>query len=424
MSIRASIAAWIACCALACWVARAGAIEPGRTTGATRLDSPQQVLVLLNLPVAHFRADGNYSGGYANTAGAAARRRIAQSLASAHGLTLASEWPMPTLGLDCYVMEVPALQAPDAVAAQLGRDPRVAWAQPMNVFRPLAHDDALFSLQPAAREWQLDELHASATGRDVRVAVIDSGVQLDHPDLNGQVALSMNLIGDEPSVAENHGTAVAGIIAARADNQVGIAGIAPQASLLALRACWQAAETTLCNTLSLARALQAAIEQGAQIVNLSLGGPPDRLIRRLVEAALKRGIGVVAAVNRAAADGGFPAGIDGVVAVTDKPSAAEPPAAWAAPGTDIPTTLPGSRWATVSGASYAAAHVSGLLALMLDAQARSGKARASSSIGADLVRRADGRVDACASLTRAGAACACACDGASRTAPIAPIARH
>lgn len=423
MTLRALIAAWIACCLAACFVTNAGAIEPQQTAGATSLDSPpQQVLVLLNLPVAHFRADGNYSGGYANTAGSAARRRLAQSLARAHGLTLASDWPMPVIGLDCYVMEVPATQAPDAIAAQLGRDPRVAWAQPMNLFRPLGHDDPLFGLQPAAREWQLDELHAAATGRNVRVAAIDSGVQLDHPDLNGQVALSMNLIGDEPSVAENHGTAVAGIIASRADNQVGIAGIAPQASLLALRACWQAAETTLCNTLSLARALQAAIEQGAQIINLSLGGPPDRLIRRLVEAALNRGIGVVAAVNRSAPSGGFPAGIDGVVAVTDKASVAEPAGALVAPGTDIPTTLPGARWATVSGASYAAAHVSGLLALMLDAQTRGGKAR--TAIAADLVRRADGRVDACASLARAGAACACACDAASRTAPIAPIARH
>ena len=423
MTLRALIAAWIACCLAACFVTNAGAIEPQQTAGATSLDSPpQQVLVLLNLPVAHFRADGNYSGGYANTAGSAARRRLAQSLARAHGLTLASDWPMPVIGLDCYVMEVPATQAPDAIAAQLGRDPRVAWAQPMNLFRPLGHDDPLFGLQPAAREWQLDELHAAATGRNVRVAAIDSGVQLDHPDLNGQVALSMNLIGDEPSVAENHGTAVAGIIASRADNQVGIAGIAPQASLLALRACWQAAETTLCNTLSLARALQSAIEQGAQIINLSLSGPPDRLIRRLVEAALNRGIGVVAAVNRSAPSGGFPAGIDGVVAVTDKASVAGPAGALVAPGTDIPTTLPGARWATVSGASYAAAHVSGLLALMVDAQTRGGKAR--TAIAADLVRRADGRVDACASLARAGAACACACDAASRTAPIAPIARH
>lgn len=417
MIARALIAAWIAC-----WLAgSAGAIEPGRTPGATGLDAPQQVLVLLNLPVAHFRADGNYSGGYANTAGAAARRRLAQSLARAHGLTLASDWPMPVLGLDCYVMEVPATPGPEAIAEQLGRDPRVAWAQPMNVFRPLAHNDPLFSLQPAAREWQLDDLHASATGRDVRVAVIDSGVQLDHPDLNGQVALNMNLIGDAPSVAENHGTAVAGIIAARADNQVGIVGIAPQSSLLALRACWQAAET-LCNTLSLARALQAAIEQGAQIVNLSLGGPPDRLIQRLVEAALARGIGVVAAVNRSVMGGGFPAGMAGVVAVTDKASPADPAGTLAAPGTDVPTSLPGSRWATVSGASYAAAHVSGLLALMLDARARGGKAR--TAITADLVRRADGRVDPCASLGRAGAACACACGDASRTAPITPIARH
>lgn len=413
--MRALIAAWLVCCL----AAGASAAEPV-DAAAAGAEPPQQVLVLLNLPVAHFRADGNYSGGYANATGSAARRRLAQSLARANGLSLATDWPLPIVGLDCYVMDVPAAQHPDAIATQLGRDPRVAWAQPMNVFRPLAHDDPLFSLQPAAREWQLDELHASATGRNVRVAVIDSAVQLDHPDLTGQVAVNMNLIGGRASPGEIHGTAVAGIIAAHADNHLGIAGIAPQASLLALRACWQAApDETLCDTLSLARALHAAIEQGAQIINLSLGGPPDRLIQQLVEAALARGIGVVAAVNRSAAGGGFPARIHGVVAVTDKASAQASGGALVAPGSDIPTTLPGSRWSMVSGASYAAAHVSGLLALMLDAQARSGKAHA--AFVNEIVQRADGRVDACASLVRAGLACACACGGEPS---MASIARH
>jgi len=81
--------------------------------------------------------------------------------------------------------------------------------------------------------------------------------------------------------------------------------------------------------------------------------------------------------------------------------------------------VPVSRWAVVSGASYAAAHVSGLLALMHEA---SGKARrAAAPPGADLVVGAGGRIDACTSLVRAGAACACDCAAAgSMAASIAP----
>lgn len=390
-------------------------------TGAE--EASQQVLVLLNMPAPHFRADGNYSGGYADTAGRAARRRTAAALARAHGLRMATDWPMPALGLDCYVMDVPAPLRTADLASRLASEPGVAWAQAMNVFHALAQDDPLFGQQPAARQWRLAELHRSASGRGVRVAVVDSGIQADHPDLSGQVAGRLNLVAGRADAGEIHGTAVAGIIAARADNRVGIAGVAPLARVLALRACWQAAPAeTLCTSLSLALALNAAIERDAKVINLSLGGPPDRLIQRLIEAALARGIAVVAAANRLALDGGFPAALPGVIAVADT---ASPHTARTvtAPGTDVLTTLPGSRWGTVSGASYAAAHVSGLLALIIDARSRNrsfaGGPRA--PVATDLVSGADGRIDACATLARASASCDCAC-GPARA--IESVARH
>jgi len=161
------------------------------------------------------------------------------------------------------------------------------------------------------------------------------------------------------------------------------------------------------------------MEKGAQVINLSLGGPPDRLIARLVDAALARRVAVVAAVDRSTDQGGFPAGMAGVVAVIDEPAPAAPIGTLAAPGRDVPTTLSGSRWATVSGASYAAAHVSGLLALMIELQQRSG--RSARPAAADLVVQADGRVDACASLGRAGARCVCACGATPATES---VARH
>ncbi|TMH03104.1 MAG: hypothetical protein E6H69_04585 [Betaproteobacteria bacterium] len=103
----------------------------------------------------------------------------------------------------------------------------------MNLFRVLAHNDPLYPLQPSAKLWHLAELHKITTGRYVRVAEVDTGVELDHPDLSGRVALARNFVDGRQDVAEEHGTAVAGIIAARADDRLGIAGIAPEAKLMA-----------------------------------------------------------------------------------------------------------------------------------------------------------------------------------------------
>ena len=379
-----------------------------------------QVLVLIQLPPAHFRLDGNYAPGYADASGSVARRRLASAMARSNGLTLVDDWPLPLLGVDCYVMDVPPSASPEEVAERLARDPHVAWAQPMHVFRSLGHDDPLFGVQPAGGEWRLSEVHGAATGRDVRVAVVDSGVQLDHPDLVGQVVGHASFAGDREERAETHGTAVAGIIAARADNRVGIAGVAPEAKLLALRACREvSARETTCSTLGIALALHGAIDRGAQVINLSLGGPSDRLIERLVEAAMTRGIPVVAAADRRVPAGGFPASVPGVLAVVDENGGVAPAGMVAAPGTDVPSSLPGSRWGFVSGASYAAAHVSGLLALMIDAHARSHGPP--SSPQSSIVVGTDGRIDSCASIGRAGAVCGCDCTPPSGLArPVEP----
>ncbi len=394
--------------------------DSGAGADPTLTSDSQRILVLFELLPPHFRADGNYAPGYADASGNVARRRLATSIARGNGLTLVDDWPLPLLGVDCYVMDVPPSERPEEVAAGLARDPRVAWAQPMHVFRSLGHDDPLFAVQPAAAEWRLSDLHASATGRDVRVAIVDSGVQLDHPDLAGQIVEHASFAGDRGERAETHGTAVAGIVAARADNHLGIVGIAPEARLLALRACREvSARETTCSTLGIALALHAAIDRGAQVINLSLGGPFDRLIDQLVEAALSRGIPVVAAADRSVAAGGFPASASGVLAVVDENGGTTPAGMVAAPGTDVPSSLPGSRWGLVSGASYAAAHVSGMIALMIDAQARTHGAH--SSPQSKIVVRSDGRIDPCASLGRAGAACGCDCAPSSQLAgPIKP----
>jgi len=389
---------------------------PRAWSQAQAVDEASQILVLLSLPPQHFRPDANYAGSYSDSSGRVARRRVALQLAREHGLTMAGDWPMPLLGLDCYVMSVPSDRSADRITQELSRDTRVSWVQRMNVYQAQGHDDPLFALQPARAEWQLAALHESVQGRRMRVAVIDSAVERQHPDLVDRIDAAEDFMAAHPGTAENHGTAVAGIIAATGDNGLGMVGVAPQARLLALRACWEAStEATRCNTLSLAQALHAAITRDAQVINLSLSGPPDRLLGMLVDTALERGIAVVAAVDRAAPGGGFPAMHRGVIAVDDAGRVPRGAAVVvSASGRDVPTTVTGRRWALVSGTSYAAAHVSGLLALLGEARERRGWAGESKRAldARDLVLLPDGRIDACASLGRIARNCSCACTAA------------
>jgi hypothetical protein len=378
----------------------------------------RQILVMLKLPPQHFRPDASYAGGYDVRAGHEARHRTAAALARSHNLALVADWPMPALGVDCYVMEAAAGVNPGEVADAVSQDKRAEWAQPMRMFRSMGHNDPLYPLQPAASAWHLDDLHRVSTGRHVVVAELDSGVELNHPDLAGQVKSAENLVTGSQYVAESHGTAVAGIVAAIADNGIGIAGVAPGVRLLALRACWQTGDSAACSSFTLARALQVALDRGAQVINMSITGPPDRLLAQLLDVAIARGITVVTAIDPRGAQGGFPASHPGVLAIAADDANNS---AWLiAPGRDVPTTLPGARWGFVSGSSFAAAHVSGLVALVLEyaPSMTPGEIRAavaSVASGDTNVQRV-GRIDACAVFARLTRSCTCPCASAAHSA--------
>ncbi len=405
------------CVALAAWFAAMtpASAAPAAPAPAAAAAATGKVLVMLRLPPEHFRPNGDYSGGYGDGAGQRARQRAADRLARAYGLTRVDNWPMPVLGIDCFIMDVPAGQSPTQVAERLSKDPAVEWSQPMGVFHTQAaapnHNDPLFRVQPIANEWRLADLHQIATGRNVRVAVIDSRVEKSHPDLAGQIEYDEDFVAGRPGGAEIHGTGVAGIIAAVADNDIGIAGVAPRSRLMALRACWQsngAVPSTTCDTLSLARAIDFAISHNAQVINLSLSGPPDPLLGKLLDVAMSRGATVVGAFDPDLPGGGFPASHAGIVAVADESQGDLPPGIYNAPGRDVPTTQPGGRWFIVNGSSYAAAHVSGLFALMREKRSpRQG--------GLVLVasHSRGGRIDACATLLQTALPCSCACTHAA-----------
>ena len=383
-------------------VAASAGDEPAIVASAA--SAPRQVLVMLRSPPAHARVDGSYgAAGYGDAARAQSQARVGARLAAEYGFTVVTLWAMPALGMDCVVLALPPEANLDASIAALQTHAEVAWAQPMNEFHAQGHVDPLYSLQPAATQWHLDDLHAVATGRHVRVAIIDSGVDDTHPDLAQAVQARANFVDGQAWVAELHGTAVAGLVAARADNGIGMVGIAPDAQLYALRACWEVSPSqTLCNSLSLAKALSFAIERRAEVINMSLSGPVDMLLGRLIDVALAHRQQVVAAVDARAADGGFPAAHPGVIAVADAQSDAPLGGlvgAWSAPARDLPTTVPGGGWRLVTGTSFAAGEVSGLLAVM--DQARADADARGNAPALRLVRLPGGGIDACASLLHA-----------------------
>jgi len=215
------------------------------------------------------------------------------------------------------------------------------------------------------------------------------------------------------------------VIAAKADNGIGIVGVAPDAALMALRACWQvdAGGATVCSSFTLAKAVQYALRHQAQVLNFSLSGPPDVLLGRLLDRALAQGVTIVAAVDPDAGDAGFPAshamvipvaaqGAAGVIPVAAQVAAGTNDRMLLAPGHDILTTTAGGGWGFVSGSSLAAAHVSGVAALMLE---RSPNLKPQ-QLHALLVRSAvptgpngPSALDACAALAQVTPPPGCAC---------------
>jgi len=291
-------------------------------------------------------------------------------------LDLLYSWPMLSLDEQCLVFAVPADRRRDEMLEMLAADKRIAAVQPVRSYRTLGADwnDAYAHLQPSLDALGLAAAHGAATGRGVRLALIDTGVDVMHPDLVGRIALARSFVprGEESFARDVHGTAVAGVLGAVAGNGIGVVGIAPGSEIEALKACWPdppASRQAVCDSYTLARALDFAISRRAQVINLSLGGPFDGLLARMLERAEALGLLIVAAADPDP-ELAFPASLPSVLGVAAL-GIEQPPAGAAllgAPAADLLTTGPQGAYDFFSGSSFAAAEVAGVAALLLEAR--------------------------------------------------------
>ncbi|MEA3138881.1 MAG: hypothetical protein QOK23_1050 [Gammaproteobacteria bacterium] len=339
----------------------------------------------------------------------AAARGMMRSLEHDYRLREVDAWPIKPLHIHCAVLEVPKGTDRDTLLATLAHDRRVKLAQPLQTFatRTEAYNDPYVELQRGFQQMHVAGAHPWSRGEGVTVAIIDTGADIRHPDLRGNIAAAANFVDfdDLQFRRDRHGTEMAGVIAAVANNSEGIVGIAPGARLMLFKACWQGRldeDIAQCNSFTLARALVAAFDAHAQIINLSLAGPADPLLSDLIREGIRRGVLFVGAASSTADQGGL-LHLPGVIEVASMGKQSMLGSVLYAPGREILTLLPGGHYDFASGDSIATAEVSGVLALLVAKKAALSAANAYELLrdtsGHFPAARGDGAVvDACAAV--------------------------
>jgi subtilisin family serine protease len=229
--------------------------------------------------------------------------------------------------------------------------------------------------------WGIARVNAPAAwptgqGEGIKVAVIDTGIDCFHPDLQCDFSAGINILDPDLAAMDDneHGSHVSGTIAGRGIPG-GVLGVAPKAELIAVKVLNQHGSGHLSGII---KGIHWAARVGVQVINLSLGSPINSpALERAVMRALSAGVVVVAAAGNSGPTQntiGFPAGYPGVIAVAASDendhiarfSSRGPAVGFAVSGVEILSTVPGGGYAKLSGTSMACPHVSGLAALAIE----------------------------------------------------------
>ncbi|WP_128894380.1 S8 family serine peptidase [Longirhabdus pacifica] len=277
------------------------------------------------------------------------------------------------LGIDVIELEDQTLQ--EGLASFQNME-NVEYAEPIVEYKALfTPNDPLYSsnqygpqMMNAEQAWDITQSDSS-----VLVAVIDTGVQDDHPDLIGKVVPGYDFIDNDndPYDEQGHGTHVSGTVAALTNNGIGVAGTAPNAKILSVRVLNSSGSGS---NLGVSQGIVYAADNGADIINLSLGGSsPSSAVEDAVNYAWNKGVVVVAAAgNTPSTRPSYPAYYEKSIAVAatdanDQIAYFSTYGDWvdvAAPGVNVISTQLGGGYVSYSGTSMATPHTAGVAALL------------------------------------------------------------
>ena len=293
-------------------------------------------------------------------------------LNAAHGASVIDAIPQIRVAR----VRTPAGSDEGQAAAAYQRNPHVQYAEPNYIVGAVnTPNDPYFT---GGFQWALAKVQAPSawditTGSaSVSVAILDTGVDLSHPDLQGKVVASVNF-SDSGTVSDvnGHGTHVAGIVGAATNNSLGVAGLGYNTTLLNVKVM---GDNGTGSFFSVAQGVVWAADHGARVINMSLGAEfGNATLEDAINYSWGKGVVVVgAAGNNGGSTPFYPAAYPNVIAVAstdmfDKLAPLSNYGDWvdvAAPGGNIYSTLPNSRYASLSGTSVASPHVAGLAALV------------------------------------------------------------
>jgi len=301
--------------------------------------------------------------------------------ASGLKLRIERQYDLSGLRLRVYLMRIPDGADYNDTLRRANGDGRALWVQPDYSFISLDGTTAQPTRQYALAKIRALDLPQAARGQGVTVALIDSGVEPTHESLSGDNLTLVDLVdGKAAPPPETHGTALASIIAGSGK----VKGLAPGAHLIAIRAFTEvdpkSGESTS-DSFHVSEGVSTALDAKARIINMSIGGPNDRLVRTAIEEAVLTGTTVIAAAGNSGPDAppSYPAAQTGVIAVTatdDKDriySGANRGdyVSLAAPGVAVLAAKPGKAGASAydyfTGTSMATGYATGLAAVLLSA---------------------------------------------------------